>query len=55
MYVFIFAEFKTFVEGQQSCLRQWADAEGKMKTLQSNILALDSDNKSLDVKLKHAR
>ncbi|KAL4222076.1 Rac GTPase-activating protein 1 [Mactra antiquata] len=48
-------DFKAFAENQQSCRRQWAVAEDELKDLQGKIITLQSDNKALEAKLKHAR
>ncbi|XP_045168034.2 rac GTPase-activating protein 1-like isoform X2 [Mercenaria mercenaria] len=48
-------EFKMFVENQQSCRRQWATSEDELHRVRGKMITLESDNKALDAKLKHAR
>ena len=55
MNFFFIAEFIAFVENQQVCRRRWAEAENAGSGAKSKIIQLESENKTLEAKYKHAR
>lgn len=49
------AEFLKFVWNQESCRKQWLEADKCARGLRSRIESLETENATLQTKLKHAR